>query len=125
MIMLGLALFLIAATHATEVWQSLGTDRIRVGVGLIMAPLFGVPVLSLGAMLLRLAWTGGPGDKRWGKWLPIMFGVALLSIPVTLALDPVAAWRLRSHAFRRCDDGTAGRYITWSEWVKGSGACEE
>ena len=90
-----------------------------------MAPFFGVPVLALGALLLRLAWTGGSGHEGWGKWLLIIFGVALLSIPVTLALDPVVAWRLRSDGYRRCDDTTTGRTITWRVWVKGSGVCRE
>lgn len=122
--LLGLTLLVMAATHAYEVWQSWGTGRLQLGVGVIMAPFFGVPVLFLSALLLRLAWTGGSGDEGWGKWVLILCGVALLSIPVTLVLDPVIGWRLRADVYRRCDHAMVGRYITWNEWIRGSAVCE-
>lgn len=122
--LLGLTLLVMAVMHAHEVWQSWGTDRIRLGVGLLMAPFFVVPVLFLSALMLRLVWTGGSGDEGWGKGLVILCGVALLSIPVALVLDPVIGWQLRSDGYRRCGHATVGRTITWNEWVRGSGVCE-
>ncbi len=121
--LLGLMLLVMAATEAYEVWQGWGTDRIRLAVGMVMAPFMGVCMVFFAALMLRLVWTGGAGDGGWDKGLPIACGLALLSIPVALALDPVMKWQLRSDGYWLCPYASAGRYVEWNEWVRGSAAC--